>query len=365
MASIFPADARPALVHGSLADPRLAIGGPRFDALLLWGCPLASALLVWLWLAAAGLLAGPTGAMAVTALSVGVVVITFAHLIAVVPRAYMNREVFESNRRRVTWVPILLIAALVASPALLVLAGVVAVFWDVHHSAMQTFGLARIYDLKAGNPPLELRRTDLRLNWMLYVGPIAAGASLMDHLVHLRELQPLGWPALVALPSLAQSHAAGVREVAVGAWILFLLWAAWDYRVATARGYRLPVHKAALVGSTAFVSVAAWGFTTPIAAFAIVNLFHAVQYFALVWLKEGGRMQAGTARLLGTEAEAGAASPAERRAALWLFLGLCLAFGIAYQLWRDARWIAGVFIACSLLHFWYDSFVWSVRKKQV
>lgn len=365
MASIFPAEAKPALVHGSLGDPRLAIGGPRFDALLLWGCPLVSALLVWTWLAAAGMFAGPAGRIAVTALSVGVVVITFAHLIAVVPRAYMNREVFESNRRRLTWVPVLLIAALIASPALLLLAGVVAVFWDVHHSAMQTFGLARIYDLKAGNPPLELRRTDLRLNWMLYVGPIAAGASLTDHLVHLRELQPLGWSALVALPSLAQSHAAGVREIAVGAWILFLLWAAWDYRAAIAKGYRLPVHKAALVGSTAFVSVAAWGFANPIAAFAIVNLFHALQYFALVWLKEGGRMQAGTARLVGAEAVADATPVAQRWAALALFLGLCLAFGIAYQLWRDARWLAGAFIACSLLHFWYDSFVWSVRKKQV
>ena len=366
MASIFPAETRPALrVHGSLDDPRLAIGGPRFDALLLWGCPVASALLVWLWIAAAGTLAPPARTLAVTALSVGVIVITFAHLIAVVPRAYMNREVFESNRRRLTWVPILLVAGLVGSPALLVLAGVVAVFWDVHHSAMQTFGLARIYDLKAGNPPLELRRTDLRLNWMLYVGPIAAGASLMEHLVHLDQLQPLGWTALTGLPSLARSHAAWVREAAVGAWLLFLLWGAWDYRRAMLGGYRLPVHKAALVGSTAFVSVAAWGFTTPIAAFAIINLFHAVQYFALVWLKEGGRMQAGTAKLTGIGGGEGPSPAGQRWAALALFLGLCLAFGGAYQLWRDARWLAGAFIACSLLHFWFDSFVWSVRKKQV
>ena len=364
MASISPVQVRAAGLRGSLADPRLAIGGPRFDALLLWGCPLASALLVWFWIAAAGMFSAPTRTLAVTALSVGVVIITFAHLIAVVPRAYMNSEVFETHRRRLIWVPILLIAALLASPALLLLAGVVAVFWDVHHSAMQTFGLARIYDMKAGNPPLELRRVDLRLNWVLYVGPIAAGASLTQHLGYLNGLQPLGWSALTAVPSLAQSHAAGVRNVAVAAWILILLWAAWDYRAAIARGYRLPVHTAALVGTTAFVSVAAWGFATPVVAFAIVNLFHAVQYFALVWLKEGGRIQAGTARLAG-RAMADPAAAAQRWAALLLFLGLCLAFGIAYHLWRDARWLAGPFIACSLLHFWFDSFVWSVRRKQV
>jgi hypothetical protein len=362
MASTFPAQPAWRPLHGSLGDARLAIGGPRFDALLLWGCPLASALLVWVWLDAAAMFGRLAFERAATAMTIAVVILTFAHLIAVVPRAYMNREVFESNRRRLVWVPILLVAALLASPALVILGAVVAIFWDVHHSAMQTFGLARIYDLKAGNPPLELRRTDLRLNWVLYVGPIAAGASLMDHLVYLNDLEPLGWSAILALPSLAQSHAEVIRAFAVAAWLAAILWAAWDYRTAMLRGYRLPVHKAALVGSTAAVSVAAWGLAPPVAAFAIINLFHAVQYFALVWLKEGGRMQAGTGRLAGA---ADASTAAQRWAALGLFLGLSLAFGLAYYAWRDARWLAGPFIACSLLHFWYDSFVWSVRKKQV
>ena len=365
MASTCPAETKAIpWLHGRLDDPRLSIGGPRFDALLLWGCPLAAALLVAAWLAGTGLLPPGPRAASVAALAVGVSVLTFAHLIAVVPRAYMNREVFEAHRRRLTWVPILLVAALLVSPVLLICAGVVAVFWDVHHSAMQTFGLARIYDMKAGNPPLALRRTDLRLNWFLYVGPIAAGASLMEHLASLRHFGPLGWSALVGLPSLAQSHATGIREAAVAACLVILAWAAWDYRAAFARGYRLPVHKAALVGATAFISVAAWGFMPPVEAFAIINLFHAVQYFALVWLKEGGRIEAGAFRLTGVE-EASLVRPGRRWLALLLFLGLCLAFGIAYQLWRDARWLAGPFIACSLLHFWYDSFVWSVRKKQV
>ena len=236
-------------------------------------------------------------------------------------------------------------------------------FWDVHHSAMQTFGLARIYDMKAGNPPLDAaaRRPPAELGALCRPD---RGRRFADAPSRLPQgLQPLGWSALTALPSLAQSHADGVRNIAVAAWILILLWAAWDYRAALARGYRLPVHKAALVGTTAFVSIAAWGFATPVAAFAIINLFHAVQYFALVWLKEGGRMQAGTAKLAGSSGR-GPAPPRSvgRPCAV---PGLCLAFGIAYHLWRDARWLAGPFIACSLLHFWYDSFVWSVRKKQV
>jgi hypothetical protein len=353
MATAYPAS--PArLWHGSLADPKGAIGNPVFDALLLWGCPLASAILVWLWIGGAALLPTAAGEAAIAALAVGVSVLTFAHLIAVAPRAYLNREVFEANRRRLTIVPLLLVAALTLSPALLLVGGVIAVFWDVHHSAMQTFGLGRIYDMKAGNGPLLLRRADLRLNWALYVGPIAAGASLLEHLASLEGLRPLGWSAVAALPSIAESHLLGIREAAIAAWLAVLGWAAWDYRGAARQGYRLPVQKAALLGSTGFVSIAAWGFATPIVAFAIINLFHAVQYFALVWLKEGGRIAAASGRIATL-----------RRGALGLFLALCAGFGFAYHYGRDWSWFAGAFIACSLLHFWYDSFVWSVRKKQV
>ena len=45
---------------------------------------------------------------------------------------------------------------------------------------------------------------------------------------------------------------------------------------------------AALV--TGVVSILAWGFSPPLVALAATNLYHAVQYFALVWTKEGGRM---------------------------------------------------------------------------
>jgi len=354
MASTFPTEERTFRLHGDLADPKGAIGGPVFDALLLWGCPLASALFVWLWIGGAALLPPAAGAGMIAALAVGVSVLTFAHLIAVAPRAYLNRDVFAANRLRLTIVPVLLLAALTFSPPLLVMGGVLAVFWDVHHSAMQTFGLGRIYDMKAGNGALVLRRADLRLNWALYVGPIAAGASLMEHLASLEGLGSAGWTTIASLPSVAESRLTGIAEIAIAAWLAILGWAAWDYRAAIRAGYRFPIQKAALLGAAGLVSIAAWGLATPIVAFAIINLFHAVQYFALVWLKEGGRMKAASGRL-----------GALRWGGLALFLGLCAAFGFAYQYGRNLSWFAGAFIACSLLHFWYDSFVWSVRKKQV
>ena len=344
-----------------LADPRFAIGGPRFDMLCFWGAPLIALVAVLAYVTAASLLPQDLRDVTIGGLFAGIAILTFAHLIAVVPRAYLNTEVLHSNLRRLTIVPVVLIAALVASPTLMVLAGMVAFFWDVHHSAMQTFGISRIYDMKAGNGPLELRSTDLRLNWVLYVGPIAAGASLASHLGHLNDLKQLDWAAINAIPGVIQGHSSVIRWLAIGAWLGIAAWAARDYAAAARRGYKLPAHKAALLGSTALVSILTWGLAPPIIAFAVINLFHAVQYFALVWLKEGARIQQRTARLL----PAGRLAQASAPVALFVFLLLCTSFGVAYYTVQDTRMLIAPFIACSLLHFWFDSFVWSVRKKQV
>ena len=339
-------------IDGRLGDPARAIGGPRFDAFFFWGAPLVAALSVRAWGAFASALPPAVGSAAIALLVGGVAILTFAHLIAVVPRAYFNPEVFASNRRRLTVVPILLVAALFLSPTLLVLGAILVVFWDVHHTAMQTFGLSRIYDMKAGNHALALRRTDLALNWGLYIGPIAAGASLLAHFVRFGQLKTVDLGTLAAAPGVVESHSAAIRIVAIAAWLSAILFAAAAYTIESRRGYRMPAHKAALLLSTGAVSIAAWGLMPPFMAFATVNLFHALQYFAIVWLKEGERIGARL-RLGGG------------RLPLILFCALCAVFGLCYFAAQSFNLFLAPFIACSLLHFWYDSFVWSVRRKQV
>ena len=57
-------------------------------------------------------------------------------------------------------------------------------------------------------------------------------------------------------------------------------------------GYRYPLPKIALIASTLFCSIFAWGFRSFGDAFFVVNLYHAVQYFAFVWATE--KRQAGS-----------------------------------------------------------------------
>ena len=60
--------------------------------------------------------------------------------------------------------------------------GVLAVWWDVYHSSLQTFGFGRIYDAKVKNNPTTGRRLDYWMNLFLYLGPVLAGAHFADHI---------------------------------------------------------------------------------------------------------------------------------------------------------------------------------------
>ena len=336
-----------------LSDARGTIMGPRRDALFFWGAPLLALLAVKFWLAFAALQSVATGDVMASALISFSIIITYGHLVAVVPRAYLNVEVFAANRLRLTVVPVVLIAVIIWSPMMFAILGAIAILWDVHHSAMQNFGLARIYDLKAGNAPERLRQTDLRLSWFLYVGPIASGAGLLLHLHALDRLNDTSLAAIARLPGLLEGQLSIIAAIAMALWAGAIGLAVTDYRRAMADGYRLPPHKLALIMTTGFVSLIAWGFSSPLVALVSINIYHAVQYFALVWLKEGARMTA--------------MAPKRKWTAAIVFGGLCALFGVAYSVAipMGIQWLGGIFLACSILHFWYDGFVWSVRKRQV
>src|SRR5262245_32626054 len=109
-------------VRGSLGDPGLAIAGPRADMYAFWGSPILVAALLLAVTGSIGLLPVSLQGPALIGLFAAANVVTFAHLIAVVPRAYFNQDVRRAHFRRVTIIPIVLLAALLASPPLLLCA---------------------------------------------------------------------------------------------------------------------------------------------------------------------------------------------------------------------------------------------------
>jgi hypothetical protein len=335
------------------------IVGPVYDWILFLAPPVLS-------LAAGAAISGSDfsnaafmlGGEETTAAEVTLGTVIHAHLVAVLFRSHGNPTIFRRWPLRFVLVPALLWLLVWASAWVAATATVVATFWDVWHSGAQTFGLARIYDRNAGSKPEVGRRLDFWAHQLLYAGPILAGATLIDHLEALDEFSDLGATFFSAVPAQAAEHQRWLTALVLGGGALFLVYYAWSQLRLRADGYARSPLTVWLVTSTGACSIVSWGFNTWGEAFFTMNLFHAVQYLALVWCTEGERI---TQRL-----RFGVTHRARRTLVLMLFVSALLAYGVAAQVVSSSlRALWALTLVISLMHFWYDGFVWSVRKSDV
>lgn len=292
-----------------------------------------------------------------TAASLAIGAFINAHLVAVFFRSHANPGVFRLHPVRFILVPLLLYAGMMLSLWVMVTVTVLAVFWDVYHSGLQTFGLARIYDRNHGNDPMVGRRLDLWLNLLLYVGPIVGGAAMLAHFQKLELFEEVGASFFTTIPAYMHENQRYFTWAILVGGAAFLLAYILAYVRLARRGYRVSPLKVYLLASTGVCSIVTWGFNTWGEAFFIMNFFHAMQYLGLVWWSEGGHLRK---RLRVEGFRAG------KIIAAILFLGLVLTYGVWAHLQRDdvrALWCLTQVVA--ILHFWYDGFVWSVRRKQI
>ena len=286
-------------------------------------------------------------------------VVIFAHLVLVFFRSHGNKNIFWTYPYRFTVVPVLLFLGCWLSSPILVCTSVLATWWDVYHSSLQTFGLGRIYDARVGNDALAGRRLDYFSNLLLYAGPILGGAALMDHLVDFEEFrQPeVGWNLFADIPVWVAPRATYLTHGVVLIAVPFFSYYFWSYWKLYKSGYTISPQKLTLYTVTGLVSLAAWGFNSFGQAFLIMNFFHALQYFAIVWWSENKNLSQrfGVATLkLG------------KPITFILVFGSSTLFAIwSYHAPHSRSALLALTLVVSIMHFWYDGFIWSVRKKQV
>ena len=164
----------------------------------------------------------------------------FAHLVIVFFRSHGNRDIFKLHPVRFTVVPVALFAAMVASKWILVSMAVLAIWWDVYHSSLQTFGLGRIYDAKQGSNPTQGRRLDYILNLLLYAGPIVGGITLYDHMNQsFDSFSSLGSVFLTSIPAYAEAYHRYLTMAVVGFAVPFLAYYLFAYWRMSRSGYKV------------------------------------------------------------------------------------------------------------------------------
>jgi hypothetical protein len=366
--SITSTAAAPVSPSVSSASPAVSSGfiiGPMADCLFIIGAPLLALVI------AGPLFALPSQNFVVSIRAtptdlrqILIVMFINAHLLLVYFRSHANQNIFRTYPLRFTVVPFGLFVAGVLSPVVLGIAGLVGVWWDVYHSSMQTFGFGRIYDAKQKNPPALGRRLDYWMNLLIYLGPVLAGAHFIDHLNICRSiLQPLATEGTVLdeliiqrTPGFLMSHQLYLAAAILIVGIPFVGYYLFTYYRLQKDGYHVSWQKVWLLIITASVSIYCWGFRSFIDAFWVMNFFHALQYFAIVLFAEKKNL----IQLFRVSRFVHGGMIA----AFWV-VSFCLLYGWCSKVFENGTWTMSLLMTTSLMHYWYDGFIWSVQKKQV
>jgi Flp pilus assembly protein TadD len=308
-------------------------------------------------------------------------VISFASLGHHLPgfmRAYGDRDLFERYRWRFLLAPPLVFAAaLVFTPPQSVAASLrlpwthlhglelILLLWGTWHGLMQTYGFMRIYDLRRG----ENDRGTARLDQALCLAIFIAGVVFSD--TRMFSIAGAMWQTGLPLFGPDALHAVrwvvGVGAVAVGV--------AYAGNEIARRRRGLPVNlvKLALAGVTGWF----WWYcgrlsTNLLVGVAMFEIYHAVQYNAIVWIynrrlfeRVGGKF--GPLGFLFRD----------RVTMFCIYLAAIAAYSaIRYftaapddrmfggDLANAHQWLIAAFVTSSLLHFYYDGFIWKVSERK-
>jgi hypothetical protein len=274
-------------------------------------------------------------------------------------RAYGDRALFERFRARFIIAPIALLIVCVWSSFYDIQAiQLVALAWGIWHGMMQTYGFCRIYDAKSGGKAVARARADFALCFTWFVGAVLLSPLRFRSALEL--YYDSGGPVVPA----AAVHAVQTA-IAGGLGIVTLVfaWRQWtDYR----HGRGGSAIKLVLLAS----SIGFWwycnnGVQNILVGIALFEVFHDVQYLAIVWIYNRSRVERD-------ESIRGFMRFVFRRSGslLGVYVGLVLAYGSIALLTAGASadWIRhaliGLVTASALLHFYYDGFIWKVRETQ-
>ena len=292
-------------------------------------------------------------------------------------RAYGDRDLFVRYRWRFLLAPPLVfaVALLFTPPRRLVEAfdlpwhhlhglELVLLIWGTWHGLMQTFGFMRIYDLRQGrNDP----RTG-RLDFWLCLTMFTAGMVFSD--VRCYGVAQAMWQA--GLPIFDRTMLVRVRwlvgSVAMG---VLLAYAADLLRIAR-QGERPDWVKLLLAGMTGwFYWYTGRLSTNLLIGLAMFEIYHAVQYNAIVWVYNRKRFQQAGDRFgpLGFLFRS-------RTTMLGLYLAMIGAYGLSRYFsggvngpvyWGTPgnayQWLMAAFVTSSALHFYFDGFIWKVSDR--
>jgi hypothetical protein len=303
----------------------------------------------------------------VEAETIGLLVFSFGALGHHLPgmiRAYGDRDLFRRFRARFIIAPLLLLAvAIPVAQYHLHTLTLVILIWGCWHGLMQLYGFARIYDAKVGC----ISATTAYWDWLLCAcwfatAQVFSNSKMADFL----DLFYISGGPLIA-PDYVHAFRWVSLAISLGVLIGFLTnYALQTYRARTENRPAPNSIKLLLLAN----GIGFWWFAmvfveNAILGVALFEIFHDVQYLAIVWLYNCRRVNAtpDLGKFMKFLFRRGPGM-------LALYVGLVFAYGIYgfahnRSTHDDAvqRTLMGLIWASTILHYYYDGFIWKVREK--
>ena len=292
--------------------------------------------------------------------------VTIPHHFVTWLRVYGSPAEFARFRDRFVLGPLVLVGIVYAliqyAPLTLVL---IVTLWDHQHSLMQQYGFSRVYDFKARAGAPSTAKFDLAFNWIFFVNMLVV--SPLFSVIWVRMLHE--WRVPVEAATVEAVHWVS-WTVAIVYGLVYLGHVAWCAR----RGYALTPLKYAFMFSSYFL----WYFTSFSTAYLLVfavahRIMHGIQYIVMVYYYNRHKVE-----------RTGGDSALLRHVAgnLKAFLLICAAYAMVFHaltegLVRDFGFgLVGfntnfdlfsysLLSSFALIHYYYDAFIWKVRKKEV
>jgi tetratricopeptide (TPR) repeat protein len=317
-----------------------------------------------LWFVAPPLFLVPLFAMLLQRMpleQLSLLVVTFGavgHHLPGMIRAYGDTQLFQRYRIRFIVAPIFLLTVSIYysyhRPDAL---GVLLVLWGFWHSQAQVYGFLRIYDSKVGQTDQSSVWVDRLLCVSWFGGAIAmSDGRLTDFLkVYYRSG---GVSVNAGLINTVRLGLMGLMAVSL-ALFLFRLLTLWK-----AGSSPNPVKLLSIALSIGFWWYCMVGVRNVILGVALYEVFHDIQYLAIVWFFNRRRVTTGKSpgwvtRFLFQP----------RIRLVVLYVALVVAYGAGSLLTKNLdasvlqTVLSGLFAASGFLHFYYDGFIWRIRDK--
>ncbi len=288
------------------------------------------------------------------------------HLFSVYLRAFNTTYFINRFPIRIIIFPIILIYLNLVHPYLGFVITSIGFGWDAYHSSMQTFGFGQILDSRKKIYNEDTRVFDWYINVIVYTGLLGLSANWYDYFSIFESV--LITNKIIMNPFIDKIKILFQTFCMVSVYLSLILYFIYYIYLKIKHNIFSP-HKHVLYLFTFIACYLAFIKTSNFfTSLLIVNAFHALQYWALVAHTENKELKKKYPKLNLT----GFILNSTAIVTLIALTSVLIYFKIKFNSFSNqlqSHPIASIYLAIysstAFIHFYFDSFIWSVKEKSV